>query len=61
MLGKKIKTNAMALGALLHEVTEDQAAVIRIGQFLFQRLPLTVIPADDLFGFNIEINIESGV
>jgi hypothetical protein len=30
MLGKKIKTNALALGALLHEVTEDQAAVIRI-------------------------------
>jgi hypothetical protein len=30
MLSQEIKTNAMALGALLHEVTEDQAAVIRI-------------------------------
>lgn len=30
MLSQEIKTNAMALGALLHEVTEDQAAVLRI-------------------------------
>jgi hypothetical protein len=30
MVSQEIRTNAIALGALMHQVTEEQAAVLRI-------------------------------
>jgi len=36
-------------------------AMIRVGQFLLQFLPLSIIPANNFLGLDIKINTKSGV